>query len=97
MYNVCATAKSSGLLYMTCCVVYYAHNTCLQVRHSWPISGGLLVERQISADWGYDGLATLFSLLHPMDDFCPVTCKRPAAGTANSISVLILAVMHERE
>ena len=52
----------------------------LQVRCVWPISGGLLLERQISADWGYDGLPTLFTLLHPMDDFCPVTCKRPAAS-----------------
>lgn len=40
----------------------------------------MLVERLIEDDSAYDGLPTLFSLLHPLDDFCPVTCRREIAS-----------------
>lgn len=51
-----------------------------QVRHTWPIKGGVLVERQVSPEWGSDGLPILYSLLHPMDDLCPITFRRPTAS-----------------
>jgi hypothetical protein len=50
-----------------------------QVKKVWPLECGVLVERLIEADSAYDGLPTLFSLLHPLDDFCPVTCRREVA------------------
>lgn len=65
------------------CLCYYSCNalvTCPQVKWVWPLDSGLLVERLMGADSAYDGLPTLFSLLHPMDDFCPVTCHRPTAS-----------------
>ena len=63
------------------CVFFMLHfMPFLQVRCIWPIRGGVLLERQVDQDGGYDGLPTLFTLLHPMDDFCPVTCRRPAAS-----------------
>ncbi len=53
--------------------------TPLQVRAVSAISGGILVEREVSS---HDGLPVLFSLMHPLDDFCPVTFRRPTAGEA---------------
>ena len=46
----------------------------------WPLDYGVLVERQVPADSGYDGFPTLFSLLHPVDDFSPVTSRRPSTS-----------------
>ena len=42
----------------------------------WGLECGVLAERLVEADSAYDGLPTLFSLSHPLDDFCPVTCCR---------------------
>lgn len=53
-----------------------------QVHRAWPISGGVLLERKVSSEGGSDGLPTLFTLLHPMDDFCPATFRRPTASEA---------------
>jgi len=55
------------------------HPPC-QVNQAWPISSGLLLERQMSSEGGSDGLPILFTLLNPMDDFCPTTFRRPAAS-----------------
>lgn len=54
----------------------------LQVRCVWSLANGLLVERSIPSDGGcgLEGLPTLFTLLHPSDDLCPVTSRRPAEG-----------------
>lgn len=57
-------------------------SSSLQVHQAWPISGGVLLERKVSPDGGSDGLPTLFTLLHPMDDFCPATFRRPTASEA---------------
>ncbi len=46
----------------------------------WPLDTGVLVERVVQEDSGYDGLPTLFSLLQPMDEFSPVSCRRPTAS-----------------
>lgn len=40
-----------------------------------------MVERKAASDAGHDGLPTLFTLLHPLDDLCPITFRRPAAST----------------
>lgn len=40
-----------------------------------------MVERKAASDAGHDGLPTLFTLLHPLDDLCPTTFRRPAAST----------------
>lgn len=53
----------------------------------WPLDCGVLVERLIETDSAYDGLPTLFSLLHPLDDFCPVTCRRETASAWNAVWV----------
>ena len=42
----------------------------------WPLADGVLVERLADGDH-YDGLPMLFSLLHPLDELCPVTCRAP--------------------
>ncbi len=54
----------------------------VQVRCVWSLANGLLVERSIPSDGGcgLEGLPTLFTLLHPSDDLCPVTLRRPAEG-----------------
>ena len=51
----------------------------LQVRHMIPLSVGLLVERDTSGEFGIGGLPTLFSLLHPMSDLCPISLKHSPA------------------
>lgn len=45
----------------------------------WPLASGVLVERLADGD-NYDGLPTVFSLLHPLDELCPVTCRTPTKG-----------------
>lgn len=64
------------------CMLYTYSYTLLQVRWVWPIQGGLLVEREVEGGEGagHDGLPTLFSLMHPMDDLCPVVFHRPTAS-----------------
>lgn len=56
----------------------------------WPLEEGVLVERLVGADSAYDGLPTLFSLLHPMDDLCPVTYRRPTASERYNCSQKLL-------
>ena len=51
-----------------------------QVHRAWPTSSGVLLERKVASEGGSDGLPTLFTLLHPMDDFCPATFRRPTAS-----------------
>ena len=48
----------------------------------YPVLGGLLLEREVQSECGGggDGLPVLFTLLHPLDDLCPVTFRRPAAS-----------------
>ena len=53
-----------------------SHQVCQVI----PISAGLLIERQVTGEIGNDGLPTLFTLLHPMGDLCPVMLYRPSAS-----------------
>ena len=39
-----------------------------------------MVERMVAIETGSDGLPVLFTLMHPLDDFCPVTFRRPTAS-----------------
>lgn len=55
-------------------------DSSIQVKWVWPLDCGVVVERQLAAGSAYDGFPTLFSLLHPLDDFCPLTCHRHAAS-----------------
>ena len=57
----------------------------------WPLKNGLLVERLVASDNGSDGLPTIFSLLHPMDDFCPVTCRKPTPSELQAVTMIVLA------
>jgi hypothetical protein len=41
----------------------------------WPIQNGLLIERD-TLGMADDNLSLLFTLTHPLDDVCPVTCRR---------------------
>ena len=67
------------MTYMQDCSTSLVTIPC-QVNQAWPISSGLLLERQVSPEGGSDGLPILFTLLHPMDDFCPTTFRRPTAS-----------------
>lgn len=53
------------------------HFSHFQVRQVTPLSSGLLVERQVTGE--LNGLPTLFTLLHPMGDLCPVLLSKPAS------------------
>ena len=56
-------------------------HTSQQVCQVTPITSGLLIERQVTGEVnGSDGLPTLFTLLHPMGDLCPVILRRPSAS-----------------
>lgn len=54
----------------------------VQVRHIVPMSVGVLIEREVAEEYqnGGDGLPTLFSLLHPIEELAPVTFRRPTAS-----------------
>lgn len=41
----------------------------------WPIKGGILIERDTTI-LAEENLAILFTISHPFDDVCPVTCRR---------------------
>lgn len=43
---------------------------------------GVLIEREVAEEYqnGGDGLPTLFSLLHPIEELAPVTFRRPTAS-----------------
>ena len=55
------------------------------MRSVWPLDEGVLLERKIET---VDGLAVLFSLAHPLDDLCPVTCRRMSPVNNNSMFVV---------
>ena len=54
------------------------------MRCAWSANDGILVERQVEGEAGRglieDGLAVLFSLQHPLDDFSPITFRSCANG-----------------
>lgn len=64
------------------------HLSCLsmQVRQVTPLSVGLLIERDTTGEESGGGLPTFFSLLHPMNDICPVSIKRPSVSKFHNSS-----------
>ena len=63
-----------------------------QVCQVTPISAGLLIERQVTGEVGSDGLPTLFTLLHPMADLCPVILHRPSASEFQTYSLFHIEI-----
>ncbi|KAL5463582.1 hypothetical protein EMCRGX_G032493 [Ephydatia muelleri] len=83
---VCVRESSCLTLFMETGAVHYVPLPFL-AHGSWPLDGGIMVERKAASDAGHDGLPTLFTLLHPLDDLCPTTFRRPAA-TSPDLTVL---------
>lgn len=61
------------------------HFSHLQVRQVTPLSSGLLVERQVTGE--LNGLPTLFTLLHPIGDLCPVLLSKSASMLVVNLDV----------
>jgi hypothetical protein len=82
---VCIVDCENLTLYSDTGTVFHV-SVPFKVKKVWPISGGLLIERQVNplldvdnlstVSGTEDGLPVLFTLTHPLDDICPVTSQQ---------------------